>query len=533
MEAEETRAVDALVIGVHDARRVMAYLLAPESDEYVLVMGVLEQSVTDRSPAQVGAALRAAGTPLDPRVVEVRLEKLRDWGAATARTDTSNAQRYSDLLARNWRYTATQPGRQTHRFYRQHLANVPTMREIPLTSLNRVVLALQSLASMLDESTGGASSEAPVTDGAMASRVNELFTSHDDLDGALVGAEDSLAALADRFDLDDSDTVQLKTLLVEYATHVGRELELGAALAHDALRALSRHTPRLVAATVATSTARALIERGALVASRGGRETDWEGLAEWFDPATGRAARFGLTLVRALPGMHANLRRLHTATATATTRARALTFARACLDPEYGVMIWHAAVADHSWRKLAGAADEEETIRGATTWRDGPKVELSDMLRTTGRTGTRGRAAAALDDTAQRARLLAARRERELQRSEAVAEVLSAGPRTRLSPHGARVALAALNAAARGSRRRHGSYPTARTASRDGLACTIFYTPGGGGPTPTGVVIGPTWTVTLPGRMPVFHEPGALPAAPHGADDDGKTVAVHLVRGVA
>ena len=94
---------EALVIGVDDSRRVMAYLLAAESDDYIAVMEVLESSVTDLSPAEVARALLLAGTPLDSHVVDARLEKLRHWGAATARHDTSNIQRYTDLLARNWR----------------------------------------------------------------------------------------------------------------------------------------------------------------------------------------------------------------------------------------------------------------------------------------------------------------------------------------------------------------------------------------------------------------------------------------------
>lgn len=43
--------------------------------------------------------------------METRLDKLRDWTAASARTDTSRIPRHADLLARNWRRTATPAGR--------------------------------------------------------------------------------------------------------------------------------------------------------------------------------------------------------------------------------------------------------------------------------------------------------------------------------------------------------------------------------------------------------------------------------------
>ena len=513
---------EALVIGVDDSRRVMAYLLAAESDDYIAVMEVLESSVTDLSPAEVARALLLAGTPLDAHVVDARLEKLRHWGAATARHDTSNIQRYTDLLARNWRYTATQTGRQVHRFYRTVLAGVPTMREIPLPSLRRVVDSLEELARLLD--AGGTAGRA-ADSSAVAELIGQLFTSHDDLDAALVGAEDTLAELADRFDLDDARTADLKRMLVDYATHVAAELEHGSARAHRALTALLPRTGDLVHATLSSSEARVLIERGALTASRGGRPEDWAGLATWFDPADGRAARFALRLVRALPGMHANLRRLHSSASTATTRARALAFARACRDERVGTAIWMAALGDHPWRKLTGTAEDEEVVRGATTWRDGPRVELPEMLRATGRVGTRGRAAAGRDDTETRQRIAARRAERDARHREALAEILNAAPGVLLSEAAARVALAALNAAARATRRPAGpGLPfAARSAQRDGLACTLLYTgadatdPAAAADARTvGVVRAPFWRVLTPGRVPVFHRPEQAPRLPAG-----------------
>lgn len=80
-------------------------------------------------------------------MIQVRLDKLREWGVVSARTDASRILRYTDLLARNWRYTATPIGRQVQRFYRKVLAGTPAVREIPLSSLARVVQAAEALAS--------------------------------------------------------------------------------------------------------------------------------------------------------------------------------------------------------------------------------------------------------------------------------------------------------------------------------------------------------------------------------------------------
>lgn len=474
-----------------DARAVLIYLVAPESDQYVAVMDVLEASVTDLTPREVVARLAAVGTTLSDGVVEARLDKLREWGAVSARTDTSRILRHADLLARNWRYTATTAGRHVQRFYRKVLAGTPTVREIPLSSLARVVETAESLAST------------PQVGPGTADAIGKLFISHDDLDAALVGAEDSLAGLADRFDLNDASTAELKALLVGYATHVASELERGSARAFRALSALRSRFVELAATAVSASDARALIERGALAASRGGRVEDWEGLLAWFDPSSGRSARFSLRLVRALPGMHINLRRLHSSSGTATSRARALALARACLNPSLGTAIWLAAVGDHSWRKLYGEADDVDLSR-IRAWREGPQVEVPELLWFTGRAGARGRAPAARDDTAAREAVREARERRTAQHDQAIREVLLASPGTALSERAARAALASLAAAIR-------AMPAKgrRTGVRDGLACTLFDRV-----SELGSLRAPTWRILTPGRVAVFHQPGTVARAP-------------------
>lgn len=527
---------ESIVIGATDARRVVAYLLAQFTDEYIAIMGVVDASVTDLNPADVAHELRQVGAPMDPRTIDARLEKLRQWGAVTARHDASQATRYTDLVARNWRYSATAIGRQTQRFFITTLADVQVIREIPLPSLQRVVESLRELATLLGPAGRPAG---PEKDAVIASLIGTLFAAHEDLDTALVGAEDNLAGMADRFDLDDSTTSELKGMLVDYATHVAAELEDGAARAHQALLALMPQAQLLVDAVVGSSDARALIERGALTASRGGRSADWVGLATWLDPATGRAARFAMRLVRALPGMHANLRRLHTGAGIATTRARALAFARASMNPEYGSAIWAAAVGDHSWRKLAGFAEDEEATRGSTPWREGPGVDLPEMLRSSGRTGSRGRAASSRDDSAARAAVAARRQERVHAHALAMAEVLTAAPGAPLSDAAARVALAAVAAASRGTR--HPATPArpvvVRTGTKDGLACTLVYVGLGAGAVSAGLVRAPLWKVILPGRVPLFHAPGSAATIPQGltvlSDPDSAEAVIQIVRGVA
>lgn len=473
---------------LEDARRALIYLVVRESEQYIKIMDVLESSIRELMPIEVGAALRAGGTFLDDRVVEARLDKLHEWGVVTVHTDPSRILRHTDLLARNWRYTATRNGRQVHRFYRKMLAGAPAVREIPLQSLARVVETAESLACTWPPASGA------------AEQIGQLFVNHDDLDAALVGAEDGLTGLVDRFDLNDASTAELKTLLVGYATRVAWMLDRGSARAHRALFGLRSYFAELATIAVGASDARTLIERGALVASRGGQISDWEGLCEWFDPEHGRASRFAQRLVRALPGMHVNLRRLHSSSGTASSRGRALSLARACRHPVHGTSVLLAALGDHSWRKLYGEADDAERF-GAPPWREGPGVEVPELLRATGRAGARGRLPAARDDAAAREAVAQRRAQRRAEHDDAIREVLRVGVAGTLSEGAARIALASLLAAIR-SRAEDG----VRTASLDGLACTVFRCDAD-----PEWLRAPTWRVQVPGRRIVFHLPNHRP----------------------
>lgn len=142
-----------LQLEVSDARRCVAYLIVAESDQYIAVMDVLESSVNDLTPAEVMRALQTRGVELSIAVVERRLDTLRTWDAVSARTDAKLIKTRAELLARNWRYTATPAGRQVQRFYRTVLAGAAVMREIPLASLGRVVHGLEALRDQPDFST--------------------------------------------------------------------------------------------------------------------------------------------------------------------------------------------------------------------------------------------------------------------------------------------------------------------------------------------------------------------------------------------
>lgn len=487
-----------------DQRMVVSYLHADESDHYIAIMRVLEAAVIDMTPAEVAGGLREAGVVLETGTVERRLDRLYQWGATDRAQDNTNVRVVADLLAKNFRYAPTGVGRQVQRFYEQYLTVTAPIREIAITSLNTVVTELEALA---DPSHSWSDHD------WVRQRVDNTFNAHDSLDTTLISAESSLMGLASRFDLDDDQTGELKGLLVRYATHAVNEVEVGSERASVALSAIADRFDQLAAITVAGSRASELIARNVLGASRGGHDTDWLGLTRWYDPDSGRGARFARRILAAVPTFHANLRRLHTTGTSRTTRSRALLLARACLNPDAARQVYLAALGDHSWRKLHGESEDPGAGR-TLPWRAGPQVEVEKWQFSVGRTGSRGKAPAPLDDTAER-EIRAIQREQAKQlRQRREAEVLATLPGQAMSAGAGRVAYEVLTAAI-GARPSGGR----RTARRGGLACTIAISE-----RQVGTLGCPLWRVWLPGRVLVFHIPDAKPVLDGVGHDDGAAV---------
>ena len=126
---------------------------------------------------------------------------------------------------------------------------------------------------------------------------------------------------------------------------------------------------------------------------------------------------------------------------------------------------------------------------------------MLELLRTRGRSGPRGRGAAPRDDAAARAEVEASRTERRAVHEAALAEVLASVPGQTLSTPAARAALAALMATSRTA-----PQGARRMATVDGLSCTLVHIRQG-----VGVLAACSWRVFLPGRIPVFHQPGRKP----------------------
>ncbi|MFE1764068.1 DUF2397 domain-containing protein [Streptomyces angustmyceticus] len=470
-----------------DPSRVFGYVVSTVREEYAAIMDVLDQAVDHLTPAQISVQLAAGGIDLHPVVVAQRLRALRDTFLAVSGQPDNDIERWQELNGARWRYTATAQGRQVQRLWTLLAAEGMVQREIPLDGLARIREALAALQ------------EEAVAPQDLVKLAGQAFVEHDQLDASLVGQADMLAQLADRFDLDADGTAELKQLIVEYATHVVVHLDREVVAVHAQLVRLRPRFAELAAVCRAQSRAGALVARGVLAPSRGAQEGDWEQLLSWFAPASGRAARFWLQLVRAIPMMHANLRRQQSVAGPGTLRARALSLAAACRDARWGEAVFRASLADRPWVKLHTCAEGEggEVV----SWHAGPRVPALAMLRASGQSGPRG-TVAPRRDRAEAAREVARDRERvEAEQRAAVAEVLAGV--FPLSDRACRVALRAVMAAARGVQ-----VGGVRAGRVGGVGCVLTAVEGA-----LGRVDGVGWSVLVPGRQVAFHPEAATGAA--------------------
>ncbi|MFF3276049.1 DUF2397 family protein [Streptomyces chrestomyceticus] len=467
-----------------DPARVVGYVLSPLRGQYLAIMDVLEQSVDHLTPAEVCAALAAEGKELPLATVTVRLRALCDTFLAASGRPDSDVERWHELNGARWRYSATPRGRQMQRLWRQMASDGLVPREIPMDGLSRIH---RTLAAM----HGSQSSDASLSEMA-----GQVFVEHDHLDGALVGQADMLAQLADRFDLDLRATGELKQLILEYATHVVVNLDAAVVRIYAELYRLRPRFAELAAARRGQSPAGALVARGVLAPTRGLRAADWEQLLGWFSPGSGKAARFGLQLVRAIPMLHANLLRHQSVGGPATLRARALSLAVACQDPHYGRAVLRQALADRPWTKLhtVAEADTSEVV----SWHEGPRVAALAMLRATGQSSPRG--AVAGRKPREESEAVQRRAERKARHGAAVAEVLAGDGA--FSEAACRLALRAVMAAARAPEESAG-----RIGQAEGIGCTLVAASG-----TVGRVDGVRWSVLVPGRSVMFHPPVPMAA---------------------
>ncbi|WTO32885.1 DUF2397 domain-containing protein [Streptomyces achromogenes] len=468
-----------------DPARVVGYLLSPLRGQYLAIMDVLEQSVDHLTPAEVRAALTAAGMELPVTVVTARLRALSDTFLAVSGRPDSDVERWHELNGARWRYSATPRGRLVQRLWAQLASDGLVPREIPIDGLSRIHRALAAL-------NGDEAGDAGLSDLA-----GQVFVEHDHLDGALVGQADMLAQLADRFDLDLRATGELKQLILEYATHVVVQLDAAVVRIHAELVRLRPRFAELAAARCRQSPAGALVTRGVLAPARGLRAADWEQLLGWFSPGSGKAARFGLQLVRAIPMLHANLLRHQSVAGPATLRARALSLAVACQDPRYGRAVLRQSLADRPWTKLHTIAEGD--TGEVVSWHEGPRVAALAMLRASGQSSPRGRVSGRKprDESAAAQR----RAERQAEHAGAVAEVLAGAGR--LSERACRLALRAVMAAARAPEDAGG-----RVGEAEGVGCTLTAVEG-----VVGRVDGVRWSVLVPGWRILFHPPNRPVAA--------------------
>lgn len=426
---------------------VFSYVTSDEhSDEYRAILGVFAGTFfAELTPADVAARLTADGTDLPVDAVAQRLESLRGWGNLEVSASVGAVSTVADYYRRRNRYLITRVGQEVHELVEGVLAQVDEVRDVSLGRLDALAAALEALLGL----------DAATADPArLADAVRAVFDPHRAFAGEITQFFAAINQWQSRFDLDETEFAFFSEVLVGYVGERLEALERKARPLAALLDQLWPRVPMLVERArdgLAARVADAGITGVRVRAGHGSTVADWEHLAVWFRHRPGapsRVATLGRDAVNAVRTLTQNLTRLsRTGLGASSRRAdylRLATFLDAA-DPGDAPALAAAAFGLFGCRHLGvEAGDDADPVPTTTSWWDAPRAPVPVSLRERGDTTNRGRAAAVLDRSAQRAHLLGRRREAERLAATARADLLAAtGPDGEL-PDGTELTDAAL-----------------------------------------------------------------------------------------
>ena len=446
------------------------YLTAESNRDYVAIMDVLVDASFDLTPSKVSDHLAVVGIDLPVDITRQRLIKLHQWQVVSETTALDSFSSFKDFQASRQEYAVNALGRAVHHFFRTTLAGDQRPRAVDLNHLQTVVRALETLAD-----------DIYMSDTAFAENISTLFTSHEQLDAALIGAADTLSALMIRFDLDDDGAAELRGMLNAYSTSLQYELDMATDRGHKALTKIRPNFPLLADRYASVSVGADLVASGTLIGQRGTVVDHWRTLDHWMDPRDGRAERFNRDMRRAVPTFVTNVRRL-LETNRGSTRDRAIALAKAAGDATHAAALFATATGDHSWTKFAHISIDEPQSAPYPSWEHGALVPLPRFTKHGAATGGRGRTAGPRDDSAARAQARAEREAELAASSDAAVAAIEIGMGSQLPDAAARLVLAAINAGV-------GSDETLSGMDEDSLVLVVQQA----APGARSLLIAPTW----------------------------------------
>jgi uncharacterized protein (TIGR02677 family) len=466
--------------------RTEVFTYVTESPEYRTILGIFAGTFfAELTPDDVAERLATTGVDLPPETVAQRLESLRGWGNLDVSASVGAVGTVADYYRRRNRYLITRIGQEVHELVEGVLTQVDDVRDVSLGRLDVLTAGLEALLR-LDAATADP--------GALADAVRAVFDPHRAFSAEITQFFAAINQWQARYDLDEGEFAFFSEVLVGY---VGERLESLERRARPIGVLLGRLAPRIpVIVERARDGLAARVSDAGLTdvrvrAGHGSRTSDWDNLTAWFVSRPGSPSRvttLGRDAVNAVRTLTQNLTRLsRSGLGGSSRRADYLRLAAWFDEASHGhtrelPRLAAAAFGLFPCRHLTGIpGDDDDPVPTSTSWWDAPAAPVPVSLRERGDTTNRGRPAAVVDRSQERAHLLARRRAAEERAATARAELLAVTNQDGGVREGAVLSAGGLRAlqkvlapavAAMGPTRSKGE------AAADGLRCVVERRPG-------------------------------------------------------
>lgn len=392
----------------------------PNAPTYLAILSVFvtarERYEVELRTERIAAGLAEAGVVVDD--LEAALRQLHQWGNVTWTQDTTRVSRLEDFRQRRALWQLTAIGQATHDAVIAVLDAVEVSGSLQRSLFRDIREHLSDLAEAVDAGDAART----------YLRLRNLDSALHDLAANARDFHATVAQLRREHDIDPERFLAYKELLLDYLQQfLDHLVSQQAVIARAVLDIESRGVGHLTALAAAGDDSGGLFDDTDLEARWGQR---WDGLASWFVPRPGRSPGSDdliAATTAAISDLLSLLRQLTERTRRPITRASELLvmarWFRGLRSDDAAAELFDAAFGLGPTVHLTTGHDDPDEVEASTSWWDAPPVAVPVTLREHGRRPAAGRAPAAADYSATKARLRREHREAQAARAEAAARL--------------------------------------------------------------------------------------------------------------
>lgn len=407
------------------------------AQEFLAVMRLFTSSLlTDRSAAEVHAALAGEGTLMRLEDVENRCRQLEAWGNLVRSVRDAKVATVTEYLRSKARYQVSKLGGQVQRQVEDILSAGAGAREVSrellggtAAMLSRIADSAEAIARHRSQAIGSILIPEGVDVEAVAADVTQVFLNQRAFTESATDFYAYVQSRMSRYDLTGEEYAAFKTMLLDYVELISADVRRHAPGIAATLRRIEPHLQVLLdALDTLPGLNESQVER-----SPGRRREEWDQLTASYTGSRGRSGPEQLrdAADRALRQLLTNARRMVSSASTGISRrADLLTLATWFdkADTEEAHRLYDAAFGLYPARHpIHGLAEPNGRAGVMTSWWDDEPVDVPVSLRERGSRAAKGRTAMVPDFALQREALVEeVRLEHERDRA-AAAELATAG----------------------------------------------------------------------------------------------------------